>query len=100
MDTPIPLDPELCLPGNVTNLNLNQSSRKFIDIALAVSSKCIALTWKSDSPLSISKWISEMMICVRLEKINYVLKNRSDAFLKIWQPFIEYIEKLGPILTV
>lgn len=50
MDTPIPLDPELCLLGNVTNLKLSQSSRKFIVIALAVSTKCTALTWRSDSP--------------------------------------------------
>lgn len=69
METPIPLDPGLCLLGNTTNLNLTQSSRKFIDIAFTVSRKCIALTWKSDSPLSISKWISEMMTCLPLEKI-------------------------------
>ena len=53
METPIPLDPGLL--GNVTNLKLTQSSRKFCDIAFTFSRKCIALTWKSNSSLSISK---------------------------------------------
>ena len=90
--TPIPLDPGLCLLGNTTNFKLSQSSRKLIDIAFTVSRKCVALTWKSDSSLSISKWISEMMTCLPFEKITYVMRNRYDTFLKIWQPFIDYIE--------
>lgn len=44
-------------------------------------------------PLQI-KWISEMTTCLPLEKITHVLKNSYDAFLKIWQPFIEYTETL------
>lgn len=73
---------------------LSQSSRKFIEIALAVSIKYIALTWKSDSILYISKWVSEMMTCLPLEKITYVMRNKYDDFLKLWQPFIDYRETL------
>ncbi len=36
-----------------------------------------------------------MMICMPLEKITDVLKNRYDIFLKIWQPFTEYIEDVN-----
>ncbi len=99
MDTPIPLDPGLCLLRNVSNLKLSQNSRKFIDIAFTVSRKCIALTWKSDSSLSILKWISEMRTCLPLEKITYSKRNKYDIFLKIWQPFIEYTETL-PLTAV
>lgn len=36
LNIPIPLDPGLCLLGNVTNLKLNQNSRKFIAVAESV----------------------------------------------------------------
>lgn len=65
----IPRTPELCLLGNATNLKFGWSSGKLVDLALTVSRKCIALTWKSDSSLSISKLQSEIMTCLPLEKI-------------------------------
>lgn len=82
MDTPVLLVPGLCLLGNIINLKLSQSSRKFIDITLAVSRKCIASTWKVDFHLSIAK--SEMSNCIPLEKITYAPKNGYDVFFKIW----------------
>lgn len=66
-------------------------------VALAVSRECTALSWKSDFPSSISKWKSQKIYCMPLEKITYILKNRYDVFLS--SLFIEYMETL-PLSTV
>lgn len=89
-----PLDPELCLLGNFTSISdsLSKAQMKFMDIALCVARKCIAVTWKSDSPLLIDRWSSEMNSCVPLEKVTYNLRRSNKTFLKIWQPYLDYID--------
>ena len=93
--TTFPLDPELCLLGNFTSVSdsLTRTQMKFIDIALCVARKCIAITWKSDSPLLIDRWTSEMNSCIPLEKITYNLRKRYQTFIKIWQPYLDYIAR-------
>ena len=62
---PFPLEPEICLLGKFTNVNLRNSVKiKFTEIALVTARKCIALTWKSDSPLP--RWLSEMKKCITI----------------------------------
>ena len=38
-------------------------------MALGVARKCIAITWKSDFPVPIARWFSEMNSRVPLEKV-------------------------------
>ena len=61
IDAPFPLDPELCLLGNFTSIsaNLRRHKIKFVEVALGVARKCIAITWKSDSPVAIARWFSD-----------------------------------------
>ncbi len=91
--TLIPLDPELCLIGNFRKIEkpLNKYQTKFLKIALAVARKCIAVTWKSDSPLPLTKWYTEMNSCVPLEKITYTLRKSYKFFVKIWQPYLNCV---------
>ena len=97
LDRPFPLDPEVCLLGNFTSISrrLRRHQIKFIEVALGVARKCISITWKSDSLLPIARWFSEMNSCVPLEKITYSLRNVPDTFLKIWQPYLDYIETVS-----
>ena len=44
-------------------------------MALGVARKCIAITWKSDSPVPIARWFSEMNSCVPLEKVTHLMRN-------------------------
>jgi hypothetical protein len=64
----VPVNPELCLLGNFTSIrrSLNSAQHKFIEIALTVTKKCIAVSWKSDSPLLIDRWSVEMNSCITL----------------------------------
>jgi len=39
---------------------LNRFQKHFLEITLAVARKCIAVSWKSDSPLSVTRWYLEM----------------------------------------
>ena len=75
IDAPFPMDPELCLLGNFTSIsaNLRRHKIKFVEVALGVARKCIAITWKSDSPVPIARWFSEMNSCVPLEKVTNLI---------------------------
>lgn len=95
-----PMDPEICLFGNFMNSNLPHSnSIKLSEILLTIAKKCIAVKWKSDVPVPIRMWFSEVNSCIPLEKITYSLRNKTDRFNRIWQPFISYMENLPPHMT-
>lgn len=66
------LDPQTCLLGDTTNIHarLRKAHKKFLLLALCVARKCIAITWKSVSELSIGRWDSEMNSCVPPEKLH------------------------------
>ena len=50
-------------------------------MALGVARKCIAITWKSDSPVAIARWFSEINSCVPLEKVTHLgLENLAILF--------------------
>lgn len=42
---------------------LTKFQAKFLELSLSVARKCIAVTWKADSPLLFTKWYSEMNSC-------------------------------------
>lgn len=92
----LPVDPELCLLGNFMKIDkpLNKLQLKFVEIALALARKCVAATWKSDSPLPITKWYLEMNSCIPLEKITYNLRKRYSTFIRIWQPYLDYVDNV------
>ena len=75
--------------------SLNRSSTKCqikcMEIALCVARKCTTVTWKSDSPLLIDKWSLERNSCIPFENITYSLRKGYNTFLKIWQPYLEFI---------
>lgn len=80
-----PMDGEICLLGNLANLKIIMLL-KLAEILLVIAKKCIASTWKSDIPLPIGMWLSEINSFIPLEKITYWSRNKSKAFYKIWQP--------------
>ena len=69
--------------GNFTSIsaNLRRHKIKFVEVALGVARKCIAITWKSDSPVAIAKWFSEINSCVPLEKVTHLMRNGLVLFV-------------------
>ena len=92
----VPVNPELCLLGNFTSIrrSLNSAQHKFIEIALTVTKKCIAVSWKSDSPLLIDRWSVEMNSCIPLEK-NHLLSQKT-----IWHLFENLAAIIRPYLYI
>lgn len=92
----LPIDPQTCLLGDTTNIDarLRKAQKRFLSLALCVARKCIAIMWKSDSQLSIGRWVSEMKSCAPLEKITYTLRNDYNTFTEMWQPYLAYMDTL------
>ena len=64
----------------------------FIDRCLVQAKRVIALTWKSPNKPSISQWFRELSLCLPLEKITYILKDKQEMFQEVWGRFIRYIK--------
>lgn len=96
-----PLDSQISWLGNFTAISahLRNSHNRFLAKALCIAGKCIAASWKSDSHLPIARWFLEMNSCIPLEKITYNLRNEYNTFLKIWQPYLTYIDTLPTRLS-
>ena len=66
---------------------------KFIDICLLQAKRVIALSWKSPDKPSIAHWFRELSLCLPIEKITYILRDKQEVFQEVWGRFIEYIKR-------
>ena len=84
----VPLSPKLCLlnlyPDSFTTSN---KVRFLMNICFLEAKRCIACSWKSDTPYGTSQWLRGMTFYLALEKISYTTKNKLDKFWKIWSIF-------------
>ena len=89
----VPLSPKLCLlnlyPENFTT---SKKVRSLLNICFLEAKRCIALSWKSDTPCATSQWLRGMTSYLALEKISYTTKNRLDKFWEIWNIFYNFLE--------
>lgn len=77
----VPLDAELCLLGNFTSFSGSFSGAqfKFMEVVLSVARKCIAVSWKSDSPLPIDRWFFvDKQLCPPSKK--HLFENMATIF--------------------
>lgn len=74
----VPLNPELCLLGelHIFGSRIHNAQLKFMKVALCVAKKCIAVSWKSDSPLFYCQVVFEMKSCIPLER-NHILSQKT-----------------------
>ena len=54
----------------------------------------ILLGWKSTTPPSLARWLEDVMLFLKLEKIKFTLRGSMKNFYLRWQPFITYFENL------
>ena len=88
----VPVSPKLCLlnlyPEDFTT---SKKVRSLLNICFLEAKRCIALSWKSDTPCATSQWLRGMTSYLALEKISYTTKNRLE-FWKIWNIFYHFLE--------
>lgn len=65
-----------------------------IAYSLLVAQQLILLNWKNDKPPSFGRWLCEVMLSLKVEKIRYTLNGSMDKFGMEWHPFIFYVEQL------
>lgn len=86
------LEPKLFLLGIYqANFNIRKKHRLFLDIALLLAKRVIAMAWKEVDRPRIDKWLSELVVTLPLEKITYAIKGKQPIFENIWGPFKDFL---------
>lgn len=78
----------------------NRYTSKHLDV-LAFTSllarRHLLLNWKSTKAPSSSRWLSDVMSFLKLEKIKYSLRGNTDKFYDKWQSFLTYFNSLSSL---
>ena len=79
-------------------VDYNRYTSKHLDI-LAFTSllarRQLLLNWKSTKAPSSSRWLSDVMSFLKLEKIKYSLRGNTDKFYNKWQSFLTFFNSLS-----
>lgn len=89
VETPLDITPTLYLFGTELDKTLDTTCRKRIILMSYIAKKCILLNWKQQRPPSFNLFKQILNETSRLEQRTYVLKNKWDAFRKIWEPLMD-----------
>lgn len=87
--TPLDITPTLYLFGTELDKTLDTTCRKRIILMSYIAKKCISLNWKQQRPPSFNLFKQILNETLRLEQHTYALKNKWDAFRKIWEPLMD-----------
>ena len=89
VEAPLVLTPTLCLFGTELDKTLDTTCKKRIVIMSYIAKKCILLNWNQHRPPSFNLFKRILNETLRLEQRTYTLKNKGDAFRRIWEPFMD-----------
>lgn len=73
---------------------LNLVQREIINFTSLIAKRRLLLQWKSPNAPSVSQWLKDTMLFLKLEKIKYTMRGCTDKFFCKWQPFISYFKDL------
>lgn len=59
----------------------------------------ILFGWKSSTPPSLARWMEDIMLFLKLEKIKFTLRGSVKHFYLRWQPFITYFDNIKDLET-
>ena len=82
------------LPEN-TRRGLRKYQYDFVAFVTLLARRLILMHWKKRYPPSHSRWISDILHFLKLEKIKYTLRGSISKFRKVWQPFLNYVDLLA-----
>lgn len=91
--SPVPLNPILCvLSMYEDDCSLPTKERKLVDLCLLQARCSIALCWKNTICPSIGLWLKNLITCLALEKLTYVIRKKSVEFFYIWEVFLDFVK--------
>ena len=91
---PVDPDPRTAIFGISVDEDTTAAMRRVIAFTTLLARRLILFKWKHASPPSHSRWIKEVVHCLKLERIRFSLRGSLKTFRTTWGPFIEHIETL------
>lgn len=81
----VPLRAKICLLGIYPeNFVVSQQQSLLIDFGLLQARRLIALLWRNMDTTSIGMWTKELMNCLALERLTYIVKKKERNFTHLW----------------
>lgn len=80
----VPLDPD----------TVTKAQSDVIAFTSLLARRRILLGWKSPTPPSIARWLEDVMLFLKLEKIKFTLRGSMNKFYLRWQPIITHFDNL------
>lgn len=95
-DTYLPLCPKLCILGLFPeNCTLSKYEKSMVIYCILEAKHKIALSWRSMYRPSKQMWTEGLSHCIAMEKLTYIIKGKYNTFIKIWDSFMEFLERGG-----
>lgn len=93
IDKEVSMCPEICILGLIPEtLALRTHERKLVNLCLIHTKRLIARHWKSVHCPSLDSWIAELSSCIAIERLTYIIKQKTHIFHKIWDSFLLFLE--------
>lgn len=90
----VPCLAKLCILGIYPNtFSSNSKCKTLIDFGLLQARRMVALSWRETEVSSTQSWIREMVMCVTLEKLTYVLRGKAQEFEEVWTPLMDFLRQ-------
>lgn len=86
-------DPAIAIFGVApSGVSLSVAQADALAFSSLIAQRLTLLRWKSNKPPSHSQWIESVMAYLKLEKLKHSTRGSTKRFLKVWQPFLCYLE--------
>ncbi len=93
LDLSIPMKLSFCLLGDLSDITVKPSQKKFILISLMIAKKAILLHWKNCTKVSITQWIYMLPNHSNMEQLTSTIKDKTEQYNQIWLPFINFLKE-------
>ncbi len=73
----IPLSPSLCILGDISIINSNDTDSKLLLVALTIAKKTILMNWKSRNTIHITSWKNLITDYISMENLSTSTQNNT-----------------------
>ena len=91
--SPCPLFVIFGVPLNYPEIT--KKKLKVLSFATLITHKCILLQWKLSKPPADWSWQTDVMLFLKLEKVEFSLRETTKKFNLAWQPIRSYFVKVS-----
>ena len=93
-NTVISPDPLSALFGSPLQPLASKTMQTVLAFTTLLARRLILFNWKLPQPPTHNRWVKEVLLCIKLEKLRFSLKGSLERFETTWSPLLNYIESL------